>query len=247
MKKNCRYCGNQFETKKGHNDQIYCCKSCSVKDRYTEDIGLFRDGIDDYIKKYILGLIITDGCLSKNGERIFICISLKDFEMIEQIRNLVCPSKKVYKDGSNYQVQWRNENDVKYLNCIGIRERKTFDVTLPIFDFNMCHLIRGIFDGDGCIYYSTTSDKDTNKEYTYPYVSFTTASEDFAYELNEFLNQNNIESKIYTDKRSCGRKHKTFYIKIFKKESVLLFRNFIYKDNDNWFLERKYEKFYSNK
>ena len=89
MKKNCRYCGNQFETKKGHNDQIYCCKSCSVKDRYTEDIGLFRDGIDDYIKKYILGLIITDGCLSKNGERIFICISLKDFEMIEQIRKLV--------------------------------------------------------------------------------------------------------------------------------------------------------------
>lgn len=247
MKKNCKYCGKQFKTKNGHNNQIYCCKSCSIKDRHIEDIGLFRDDVEDYIKKYVLGLIITDGCLSKNGERIFICISLKDFEMIEQIRDLVCPNKKVYKDGDNYQVKWRNENDVQYLNSIGIHERKTFDITLPMFNCSMWHLIRGIFDGDGCVYYSTTLDKNTNKKYTYAYISFTTASKDFADKLNEFLNQNNIESKIYMDKRSCGRKNETFYVKIFKKENVLLFRDFIYRDSGNWFLVRKHEKFYSNK
>ena len=105
MQKNCKYCGKKFETKKGHKNQMYCCKSCSVKDKYIEDIGIFRDEVDDCIKKYILGLIITDGCLSKSGSRIFICISLKDFEMIERIRNLVCPNKKIYKDGNNYQVR----------------------------------------------------------------------------------------------------------------------------------------------
>lgn len=245
MQKNCKYCGKKFETKKGHNNQIYCCKSCSVKDRYIEDIGIFRDEIDDCIKKYILGLIITDGCLSKSGSRIFICISLKDFEMIERIRNLVCPNKKIYKDGNNYQVKWRNENDVKYLNNIGIHERKTFDVSFPMFNDNMWHLIRGIFDGDGCVYYSTTLDKNTNKTYTYEYVSFTTASEEFAYQLNDFLNQNNIESKIYIDKRSCCRENVTFYIKILKQGSVLLFRNLIYQDCGNWYLERKYNKFYN--
>lgn len=245
MQKSCKYCGKKFETKKGHNNQMYCCKSCSVKDRHVEDIGLFREEIDDYIKKYVLGLIITDGCLSKNGERVFICISLKDFKMIERIRDLVCPNKKVYKDGNNYQVKWRNENDVKYLNDIGIHERKTFDVVLPMFNENMWHLIRGIFDGDGCVYYSTTFDKKMNKEYTYAYVTFTTASEKFAYQLNKFLNQNNITSKIYIDKRNSDRKNLTFYIKIFKKESVLLFRNLIYQDCNNWYLERKYNKFYN--
>lgn len=247
IKKFCKYCNKQFETKSGHNNQIYCCKSCSVKDRYVDDIGLFRNDVADYIKKYILGLIITDGCLSKNGDRIFICISLKDFEMIEQIHNLVCPSKKVYKDGNNYQVKWRNEKDVLYLNSVGVYERKTLDVVLPMFDENMWHLIRGIFDGDGCVYYSTTFDKKINKKYTYTYVSFTTASEKFAYQLNEFLNQNNIKSKIYIDKRNCGRKNLTFYIKIFKKESVLLFRNLIYEDRNNWFLIRKHEKFSGSK
>ena len=54
MQNNCKYCGKKFETKKGHNNQMYCCKSCSVKDRYIEDIGIFRDEVDDCIKKYIL-------------------------------------------------------------------------------------------------------------------------------------------------------------------------------------------------
>ncbi len=65
MVKNCEYCHKEFKTKRGHNEQKFCSKSCAVSSRFEEDEGLFRDGVDDYIQKYILGLIITDGCITK--------------------------------------------------------------------------------------------------------------------------------------------------------------------------------------
>lgn len=241
--KHCKYCGEQFETKKGHPHQEYCCKSCSIRDRYKEDVGLFRDDVPDYIQKYILGLIITDGCITKNGERKYICISLTDFEMIEQIRNLVCPNKKIYKDGSNYQVKWRNDNDVLYLDNLGIRERKTLIVPFPIFEENMWHLIRGIFDGDGCVYYSKQYDRKYGREYVYTFVSVTTASERFARDLNKFLNDNGIESKIYLDSRINERKNITYYISVKKKANVSKLKTLMYKDCNEWALERKLVKF----
>ena len=243
MKKNCKYCNKEFNTKNGHNQQIYCCKSCSIKDRHVDDIGLFRSDVEDYIQKYILGLIITDGCISKNGNRLYICISLKDEDMISKIHDLVCPNKKIYKDGNNYQIKWRNDRDIQYLYNLGIHERKTFDVILPLFDCNMWHLVRGIFDGDGCVYHSTAIDRKYNREYTYSYVSFTTASISFATELNRFLQANNIKSKIYEDKRTSDRKNKTFYIKILNKRGVCLFKELMYKECEDWFLMRKYSNF----
>ena len=163
--------------------------------------------------------------------------------MIEQIRDLVCPSKKVYQDGNNYQVKWRNSNDVAYLNDLEIQERKTLMVPFPVFEENVWHLIRGIFDGDGCVYYSKQYDKKYGREYTYTCVSITTASEVFARDLNEFLNGNGIESKIYLDNRVNERKNLTYYISVKKRASVSKLKTLMYDDCNEWKLERKLGKF----
>lgn len=68
-----------------------------MSSKFKEDEGLFKDDVDDRIQKYILGLIITDGCLTKNGKKFVICISLKDKKMIERIRDIVCSTKKFIK------------------------------------------------------------------------------------------------------------------------------------------------------
>lgn len=242
MVKICGYCHKEFETKRGHNDQKFCSKSCAVCSRFEEDEGLFRDGVDDYIQKYILGLIITDGCITKNGKKFVICISLKDKEMIEQIRNIVCKTKKVYKDGNNgYQVKWRNSKDISYLSKLNIAQRKTYTVGVPYFEHNMGHLIRGLFDGDGCVYNSTTTDND--KKYTYQYISFTSGSKQFVDDLSKFLTDNDINHKINLDSRRKECANKTYYVKIYKQKEVQKLKNLMYENCNEWKLQRKYDLF----
>ena len=241
MNKICDYCHKEFKIKYNHNNQRFCSKSCAVSSRYIEDEGLFRNDVDDYIQKYILGLIITDGCITKNRKNFVICVSLKDKEMIEQIRDIVCKTKKVYKDGNNYQVKWRNTNDILYLQKFNIVERKTYTVGVPYFECNMSHLIRGLFDGDGCVYKSTTI--DNNKKYTYQYIAFTSGSKNFIDDLSVFLNNNNIHHRINIDSRSKKNINKTYYIKIYKKSDVKKLKNLMYKECNNWKLQRKYDLF----
>lgn len=241
MVKNCEYCNKEFETKRGHNEQRFCSKSCAVSSKFEEDDGLFRDGVDDYIQKYILGLIITDGCITKNGKKFVICVSLKDKEMIEQIRDIVCKTKKVYKDGNNYQVKWRNSNDISYLEKLNIAQRKTYTVGVPYFENNMWHLIRGLFDGDGSVYNDKTIDK--GKEYIYQRISFTSGSKQFADDLSQFLTINDISHKINMDSRRKDCANKTYYIKVYKKRDVQKLKNLMYNDCNNWKLERKYNLF----
>lgn len=235
--KKCLYCKKEFIGKK--QSVKYCSKSCSVQDRYKEDVGLFRKEIPDHIKKYILGLFVTDGCLTKNGKKYVVVISLKDEYMINKIKNLVCPTKKVYKDGNNFQVRWRNERDVKILNRLGIKQRKTLNMPFININKNKWSFIRGIFDGDGSVYVSKTYDKKINKEYEYRYVSFTCGSEKFANGLNEFLNNNGIKSKIYKEKRSKN----ILYVKILNTKGVKLLKERMYADEKEWLLIRKYNIF----
>ena len=234
--KKCLYCGNEFENKK-HKECIYCCKSCSVKARYSDDIGLFRKDIDKDVKLYILGLFITDGCLTKSKKEndFRMVISLKDKYMIEKIRDLVCPTKKIYKDGNNYQVKWRNKRDVRILNKLHIYQRKT--KYIPFININKYKwdFIRGIFDGDGCVYINRTKYSKSGIYYNYTNISFTTGCEQFAIDLNLFLNENNIHSKIVKDNR-----RDTWYVKIYKQEDVSLLKNNMYNNKKDWYLERKY-------
>lgn len=233
--KRCLYCNKEFNNTK-HKECMYCSKSCSVKARYKEDLGLFRNNIEEDVKRYILGLFITDGCLTKNGKTYVMVISLKDEYMIEQIKNIVCPSKKIYKDGNNYQVRWRNNRDIKVLNRLGIHQRKTKTLLFLNIKRYKWDFIRGIFDGDGCVYNSTT--KSNGIDYHYKNISFTTGSKLFAIGLNDFLNKNNIYSKINKDNRKD-----VWYVKIHKKEDVELFKDKIYENKKEWFLERKYQIF----
>lgn len=159
--------------------------------------------------------------------------------MIEMVRDVVCPQKNIYKDGNNYQVKWRNENDIKFLEDVYIAERKTFTVKFIDFGDYIWHFMRGVFDGDGCVYISKTHDK-SGKDYFYKYVSITTASFDFANGINNFLNSKGIKSKINKDSRD----RVVYYVKITRKKDVLKFAELIYIDSDCWKLNRKYNIFY---
>lgn len=201
----------------------------------------FNEKLSECEKAYVLGLVITDGCIrraSKNSKSI--CISSKDKYMVEMIKEFACPNRKLYQDGDNWQVVWTNENDVKYLANLDIAERKTYTVRLPDIKC-MSHLIRGIFDGDGCVYKSITHDNKYGRLYEYTYVSITSASIKFLEDVKRYLEGVDIQSRINRDKRHFC----TYNLLITRMSSVEKFFDHIYEGCGKWKLERKFEKFHT--
>ena len=107
---------------------------------------------------YAIGLLVTDGSLSKDGRHI-VLVS-KDREMIENFMKALDFQNKIgrYNRGSSidkkyFRVQFGDVNFYNFLLKIGLMPNKTKiirDVKIPskyFFDF-----LRGHFDGDGSFY-----------------------------------------------------------------------------------------------
>ena len=107
---------------------------------------------------YVIGLLVTDGSLSKDGRHL--CFTSKDIEQIKNFQE--CLNIKDIKIGVNfgedrkhfaYRVQFGDTDFYKFLFSIGITSNKSKTIGkifIPpkyFFDF-----LRGSFDGDGSFY-----------------------------------------------------------------------------------------------
>ena len=118
----CNKCNKGFYTKK--KNQKFCSRSCansqSTSNRKINDNSIFKYGINN-LTAYILGLILSDGCLSydNHSHRYKITISMNDYDLIEFLRRKYTPTKKLYsynnRHGNNitYTFITTNDNDVK--------------------------------------------------------------------------------------------------------------------------------------
>ncbi|MGL4873948.1 MAG: LAGLIDADG family homing endonuclease [Clostridium sp.] len=206
---NCEKCKKDFITRK--KGQRFCSKSCansvSASKRKIEDKSIFQNGIDSF-NAYILGLILSDGCISfdNHSKRNRLTIALCDEEIITKLNKRYNVNKKVYhqtpKNGKEiYQFISTNEVDINFLKQNGIWYRKSKILDMPEVELEYVpSLIKGIFDGDGSVYRNNT--KSNGKLFTYLNVSITTGSELFALKLNEMLRKYEIKSSIIYDSRS---------------------------------------------
>ena len=210
----CEKCSKEFLTRK--KGQRFCSKSCANSHNTTlrkiEYLSIFDKGINE-ISAYILGLIISDGCLSYDKHCKSYCLNKKIYEY----------KSKKFKDAKiSYSFITTNKYDVEFIQKIGITERKSKDVfLLNVEESFIGDFIRGIFDGDGSVYINTTKNKLSNgdiKEYKYLNVSISTGSINMAKQLSNLLNQKSIKAKIVKDSRKF---HECWYVKIYEKNSIL--------------------------
>ncbi|MGL6108127.1 LAGLIDADG family homing endonuclease [Romboutsia sp.] len=247
----CEKCNKNFESRK--KQQKYCSKSCAnsvnTSKRKIEDESIYVNGLNR-VNSYILGLIYSDGCVSfdEHTKKYRITIAMNDFDIMDNIHTIMTPNKKLYSythpNGrcETYSVISTNKNDIDFLFNIGIKPRKSLDITYPKIDKKFdSDFIRGYFDGDGSVYESRTYTyyKGIKKEYKYKYFKITTGSKEFAYQLSQKLLEYNICSNITQDSRSSNS---SYYVSIYKKDSVINFFNLIY-DEAELFMSRKYDKF----
>jgi len=170
---------------------------------------------------YIVGLITSDGCLSKDGRHLD--FTSKDKDLLETFKTILNLKVKISYKTSGYtkkKCSYLQFGDVvlyRWLESIGLMPKKSKiigDLKIPkkyFFDF-----LRGLFDGDGCFY--SYWDKRWKSSFMF-YVDFCSASKKFLEWLQKSLfNYLKIKGDLKIGTNVCNlRFAKKEGLKIIKK------------------------------
>lgn len=192
---------------------------------------------------YCIGLISSDGNLSKDGRHI-IFVS-KDLDLINVFCKCLCINPKIGMKGggygdkfSTYFVQFSDVNFYRFLILIGLTPAKSKTIgMLGIPAKFFPDFLRGSFDGDGTFY--SYWDKRWRSSYMY-YLCFISASIEHLVWIREVLSKR-LNIKGHLNPKSNQR---VFQLRYSKHEARKVI-NLIYKNSNIPRLERKYIKVYN--
>lgn len=178
---------------------------------------------------YLMGLLEADGCIRDN-KRIAYSAAEKDQQLVIDTHALlktnVTISCSVWKTFKKYRWTVTSPQIVADLKRDGFRSGDMPRIPKKI----MSHWLRGLFDGDGSIYF----DKQTKSYKT----NIVFGNEQLAHRVKEYINSCGIQVKTVHKKSSSNR---CWYIALSPKQSHLLGK-LMYK-NTSICLERKRQKF----
>lgn len=181
---------------------------------------------------YILGFTMADGCIHNN--RLCYGVSIKDIEILEFIRDKICPGKKLtgYIGKRNdtlcptSTLKIGSKQICNKLVDFGIIPRKTGKEILPDMpDEYFRHYLRGLFDGDGSI--SIVNKKNLQLSF-----SLCSANKDFLLSIKDKIGT----GYIHNHGDNC---YKYF---IHKQEDIYKIYTLLYYES-NFSLLRKKNKF----
>lgn len=118
----------------------------------------YFDHIDAEDKAYMLGFIFADGCINLEYNRLTIDLNSKDTHILTEFSNILYGNDfvKTYHryEGTYCKLDIHSKIMCNKLLDYNLGERKTFTITYPdMIDQSLNkHFIRGLVDGDGCIY-----------------------------------------------------------------------------------------------
>lgn len=194
---------------------------------------------------YILGMIYSDGNLSKNC--IEISLQEQDKELLESISKYIYSKinlqyrqakefKKdnvIYNQKSQYRFLLCSKSVCNKLRTLGLSENKSLKIRFPnIPEEFHSHFIRGVFDGDGCIHISNKY-KGNNR--------ITIVSNyKFCNDLKDIVKKHlNINISINNKNENVG------IFSISGNKQVKTFMDWIY-DKSDLKMNRKWKKFMKN-
>lgn len=178
-----------YKTKKSITDKVkkyypdnFQEKIINARDN-RKDYQITFEGVTDNFSAYFLGLMLTDGYIQDNNK---FGIDLTDEDCIKFISDVTGKTYNYYDDGENKKTRYRlvfsNKEIVKKLEEYGVTRRKS--KIIPAISLSekeqkfLPYLIRGIIDGDGCIYKTS---------YGAPAMYICSASEEFIRWIKEIL------------------------------------------------------------
>lgn len=176
---------------------------------------------------YIIGLITTDGCLSKDGRHIDFTSKdidqIRNFIKILKLKNKIGLKFNGFSDKKYYRVQFGNIKFYRFLVGIGLTPNKSKTISKIIVpDKYFRDFLRGFLDGDGYNYfYWDPRWKSSFMLYT----GFVSASLIHLQWLNEKIEE------LYQVKGKIKYATRAYQLVFAKKASVILLKEIYYKDN----------------
>jgi hypothetical protein len=191
--------------------------------KYSVNERFFREWSPEMA--YVLGFILTDGCVTGNT----LSISQANDLILRKIKAAMESEHPVIarKNGSSrlFTLHIGRKSMVADLLALGITEKKSLTVGFPNVPRNyMPHFIRGVIDGDGWAHH---------KAYT---MNVTSGSDPFSEGLRDVFESRELNTRI-TYQNQINR------IWVSGKDDVNRLGRWIYRDCGDLFLPRKRERF----
>ncbi len=191
---------------------------------------------------YAIGLIVTDGSMSRDGRHIVFSSSdlelIKIFKSCLNLNNKITEKKKSgWTKKTPYMIQFGNIQLYNWLLSIGLHPNKTYDIgKIKIPDEYFPDFLRGHLDGDGSIWtYIDRWNTFKNKKYVYKrlYIRFLSASQKHILWLQTSISRLlGISGRIYERKPSRpNQKTSLWELKFAKKDSMKLIGLIYYNKN----------------
>ena len=209
---------------------------------HTHNTEYFKQ-IDNEEKAYWLGFIAADGYLNKRGNTVGICLDINDSSHLEKFKTSIQYTGNIFIRKS----QFSKEHRITEKSVIEIYSRElSKDIEKYGLDYNKSHslsvisnipkelvnhFVRGVFDGDGCFFFSKGT---TPKHKGSPGITIT-GTKNFLEFICEFIPD--VPKSLQHDKRTEGTY--ILYLKSIKR--YRRFTDFIYK-NATVSLDRKFKK-----
>ena len=119
-------------------------------------------------KAYFLGLLYSDGCIHKNKDwesyNIMFGQSEINKDIVYKINNLLDSNYPITTTlkGSKlfYRIDLKSKQMFEDLQRLGVEPNKSLTCTFPDINEELLpHFIRGLFDGDGCVWNGMVNEK----------------------------------------------------------------------------------------
>lgn len=206
------------------------------------EIGKFSNTINEELInptnplfQYLLGIISSDG---HNGIYNSVDIFQKDASYLNALKKLLGHNGTLYKNADGYTLRINSKKLTNFLNENLVSSDKRYSV--PYIKAESLELeaefIRGLFDGDGCIYYNYVSGSMKNMR-----MEITTGSEYMIQGLRDLYDRLGLCYVVDERVSNVGNKYYVIYVRTYA--DICRFGNFIYKNPSDFKLIDKYKKY----
>lgn len=200
----------------------------------------YFEQIDTQEKAYILGFLYADGYNYELTHTVSISFNFKDSEITEFIKRELNSTATYYPyaKGKNtfHTIHFNSKQLSQDLKRHGCYQAKTYSLKFPttVPDHLMNHFIRGVFDGDGCIFKHKLGAKNRQQNCRTWTI---TSAKSFLVPLMQFLTKKlDLDTRpIYCIKKADDRIGTLAY---YRNSSIKKIYDYLY-ENASFYLERK--------